>query len=341
MLLSEYDQSAVRLADEAMQKIVKFHYSRELCPRNQLPPKGLLFHYTRAEGLKGIIEKNELWATSAYYLNDSTEITYGYALLKEVLDNWITENPRPEDSLSLGIAREFQRSFGVDFLNMNVVQPIYLACFCEEDNLLSQWRTYGQSGGYSVGFRLPAPDLLSGQGFKPEPNIFTSKWVKVDYDRSEQVRKCRAVLDPLLAIFDDRETAQAMATIGDHPLLGYAVLRRIIVDMLMEEIVGFKNQAFEVEQEWHVVVRHRELTKQGTDDGGKTLTPVHFRTSKGMLVPYVKLIPSDPTKKLPIASVRSGPTLDKTTAGMAVGMMLHTYGFPGVRVQGSDIPVRF
>ncbi len=341
MLLSEYDQSAVRLADAAMQKVVKFHFGREFSPRKQLPPKGLLFHYSTAEGLKGIIEKNELWATSAYYLNDSTEITYGYALLKEVLDDWIAKNPRPEDSLSLGIARDFQRSFGVDFFNMGVVQPIYLACFCEEDNLLSQWRTYGQSGGYSVGFRVPAPDLLSGQGFKPEPNTFTSNWVKVDYNRNEQVMKCRAVLDPLLAIFDDRETAQGLATIGAHPLFGYAVLRRIITDILMEEIVGFKNQAFEVEQEWRVVVRQRELTKQGTDDGGKTVTPVHFRSSKGMLVPYLKLIPTDPAKKLPIACVRSGPTLDKTTAGMAVGMMLYSNGFSGVRVQGSDIPVRF
>ena len=340
MLLSEYDQSAVRLADAAMQKVLQFHYNREITSQKPLPPKGKLFHYTTAEGLKGIIEKNELWATSAYFLNDSTEIAYGYSLLKEVLDDWISKNPRPEDSLALGIARDFQRSFGLDFLNMGVVQPIYLACFCEEDNLLSQWRTYGQSGGYSVGFRVPAPDLLSGQGFKPEPNTFTSKWVKVDYDRNEQVKKCRAVVDSLLAIFDDSKTAQAVATIGTHPLSGYAVLRRIIADILMEEIAGFKNQAFEVEKEWRVVVRQRELTKQGTDDGGKTPTPVHFRSAKGLLVPYVNLIPTDATKKLPIACVRSGPTLDKITAGMAVCMILDTNGFPNVLVQSSDIPFR-
>ena len=57
--------------------------------------------------------------------------------------------------------------------------------------------------------------------------------------------------------------------------------------------------------------------------------------------PYVKLIPTDPAKKLLIASIRSGPTLDKAAASMAVCMMLHKNGFPNVRVQGSDIPVRF
>jgi hypothetical protein len=59
-----------------------------------------------------------------------------------------------------------------------------------------------------------------------------------------------------------------------------------------------------------------------------------------MLVPFVKLIPSDPAKKLPIASIQSGPTLDKATPGMAVCMMLNKNGFPNVRGQGSDIPVR-
>jgi hypothetical protein len=133
-----------------------------------------------------------------------------------------------------------------------------------------------------------------------------------------------------------------MATVGDHPLFGYDKILGAIADILLDEIVRFKNEAFKVEKEWRsVVVRQRELTKQGTDDGGKTPTPVHFRISRGTLAPYVKLIPTDPAKKLPIACVRTGPTLDKATAGMAVGLMLDRNGFSGVRVQGSDISVRF
>jgi hypothetical protein len=60
-----------------------------------------------------------------------------------------------------------------------------------------------------------------------------------------------------------------------------------------------------------------------------------------MLVPHVRLIPLDPAKKLPIACIRSGPTLDKTTAGMAISLMLDKHGFSGVRVEGSDISVKF
>jgi hypothetical protein len=147
MLLTDYDESAVKLARGALSKISKFYNKGNILPPIQAPATGLLFHYTAAEGLKGIIENNELWASSAYFLNDSTEVIYGYGLLKEALVEWIANNPRPEVSLSLEIARDFRRSFDEDLLNVGNIRPIYLACFCEQDNLLSQWRTYGQSGG--------------------------------------------------------------------------------------------------------------------------------------------------------------------------------------------------
>jgi hypothetical protein len=37
------------------------------------------FHYTTAQGLKGIIDGKCLWATAASYLNDASEIEYGSA----------------------------------------------------------------------------------------------------------------------------------------------------------------------------------------------------------------------------------------------------------------------
>src|SRR5258708_7067446 len=80
MRLIEYDQSAVKLADAALTKILQFHYNREIAAPKQRPPSGFVFHYTTTEGLRGIVENNELWATSAYFLNDTTEITYGYGV---------------------------------------------------------------------------------------------------------------------------------------------------------------------------------------------------------------------------------------------------------------------
>jgi hypothetical protein len=330
----EYDPVALRAASELTNKLLKFNYQRTFGSAKPSVPNGLLFHYTTAGGLKGIIESNELWASSAYFLNDSSEITYGYALLTEVLDQCISDNPRNEDSLSLGIARDFRQSFGQDRLKMEIVELVFLACFCEEDDLLSQWRNYGQTGGYSLGFGLSITELT------PEPNTYTSDWVKVVYDRSEQIKRCRSILDSVLPIFDDPDAAKAIAAVESHPQVGYPAIRRIIADILMEEVAALKNKAFESEKEWRIVVRKRELMKQGTDDAGKTPLAIHFRLSHDALVPYVRLTPFNRAHKLPISRVRSGPTLDRATAGMAVSMMLEKHGFSNVRIGGSDIPVR-
>ncbi|MCU1302002.1 MAG: hypothetical protein JWQ87_2286 [Candidatus Sulfotelmatobacter sp.] len=336
-LLSEYDKSAVASAGAVFKQISTVHerqYSYEP------PPNTILYHYTSAEGLKGIIESNELWSTSAYYLNDSAEMFYGYDVLKEVLDQWLSNNSRSEDSITLGLARQLRSSFQ-DLFEKRLLKPVYLTCFCEEDNLLSQWRAYGQSGGYSIGFRVLPKVGVFGERLVPEPNIYTCRWTRVEYERTKQAEICRNILDPIFAMLDEPTMTQAMRAVSEHPFLGYQKLFTETMDVLLEEIVRFKSEAFKVEKEWRAVVRQRESSKQGTDDGGKTPVPVHFRTSRGTLVPYVKLLPWKQDKKLPIAAIRSGPMLDSTMATVAITMMLDRNRFPFVRVQGSDISVRF
>jgi Protein of unknown function (DUF2971) len=181
---------------------------------------------------------------------------------------------------------------------MNLIKPVYLACFCQDDNLLSQWRAFGQSGGYSLGFRVPSFGM--SPGLRPEPNTYTAKWLKVEYDEDKQAEKCRAVFEVTLPILDDADTAKALVAVDSYPLGGYSKVREALQEILLDEIVGFKNKAFDAEREWRIVVRPRELLKQGTDDGGRTPTPVYFRSVRGVPVPYIKLIPIE--GKLPIAS---------------------------------------
>jgi len=335
-LLSEYDKSAVAAAETVFKQISTV-YERQYS--YEPPPITVLYHYTSAEGLRGIIENNELWATSAYYLNDSAEMFYGYNVLREVLDQWLKENTRTEDSITLGLARQLRSSFE-DLFEKRLLKPIYIACFCEKDNLLSQWRAYGQSGGYSIGFRVFPKIGIFGERLTPEPNIYTCQWTQVEYDRTKQLAICREILYPIFAILDQPKVAHAMREVTEHPIVGYQKLLTSTMDILLEEIVRFKSEAFKVEQEWRAVVRQREFMKQGTDDGGKTPVPVCFRTSRGMIVPYVRLIPCQPNKKLPITCLRSGPTLDKTMAGVSISMLLAKNGFPHLRIEGSDITVR-
>jgi hypothetical protein len=34
----------------------------------------------------------------------------------------------------------------------SVLKPVYITCFCEDGDLLSQWRGYADPGGYAIGF---------------------------------------------------------------------------------------------------------------------------------------------------------------------------------------------
>jgi hypothetical protein len=96
-------KTAKKTMTDAHNRIVHFHNERDQAAAARRPKKFVLYHYTTADGLKGIVENDELWATSAYYLNDSTEIMYGYQLIDEALEVWRKKaNPR-EDSMAGGL----------------------------------------------------------------------------------------------------------------------------------------------------------------------------------------------------------------------------------------------
>ena len=231
-------------------------------------------------------------------------------------------------------------------LERNVITPIYLTCFCEEGNLLSQWRAYGTSGGYSVGFKVPAEGIV--YGLVPEPRVYTARCIKVEYDRDKQIARVLEILDSVLPILDDQEVTDAVRSIDPLSPLGFSKPSRIIQEMLVEESIGFKDAAFAVEKEWRFVVRSRELLKQGVDDGDHTNLPIYFRTARGQLTPFVKLLPSKAAfplvgdgQKLPIASVRCGPAADRISASMAVRYLLNGKGYRSARVDRSEISLAF
>jgi hypothetical protein len=189
------------------------------------------------------------------FLNDSLEIIYGYGVVKEVLEDWVKSCGRDEYSMALGFARDLLRGFGYDLFNKNIIDPIFLACFCEDGNLLSQCRAYGQSGGYSLAFSFLPFDQL--RVLRPEPVTYTGRLIKVEYDRAKQLDRCRVLLQQVLPIFDDPDITRAIQEVSSagDPNRGFYEIRRVIGDMLTEEAVGFKDKAFEIEKEWRLVVR--------------------------------------------------------------------------------------
>jgi hypothetical protein len=110
-----------------------------------------IYHYTTVAGLQGILSSNSIWASSAYYLNDSSEIEYGCTLVLKALDEWRAVNAN-NSSFVVAVLNSLHHVFAHPLSRLGRSTTIYVTCFCADGNLLSQWRGYGQSGGYALGF---------------------------------------------------------------------------------------------------------------------------------------------------------------------------------------------
>ena len=158
----------------------------------ELPPP-TLYHYTDVRGLHGILESNSLRASAAYYLNDSSEIEYGRKLLIDELKTWFDLNKDGEGFASLVLAG-ILATFSAEESKISRASNIYVSCFCEEDDVLSQWRAYGQKGGYSLGFDT---NRLS-TGLIAPVYYNRVRLAKVIYDAEMQLRRVRSVLRQFL-----------------------------------------------------------------------------------------------------------------------------------------------
>lgn len=110
------------------------------------PPK-FIYHYTDINGLLGLIESGNIWATHVSRLNDSSEYHHGIKFVTDYVRDNMPHSPQP---LVEKVLSEFKR---VD---------TYIACYSTKHDLLSQWRSYsGVRVGYCLGFateEMATPD---------------------------------------------------------------------------------------------------------------------------------------------------------------------------------------
>lgn len=141
-----------------------------------------LFHYTNQEGFLGIIKNKEIWASHTQYLNDQKEYIHAIDLVKDVIDN-VKQNYPSE--LEQRILDEMKEG-----INGNESMNVCVCSFSEDPDSLSQWRAYGGSSGFSIGFDSTfLKSVISKHNFKLAPCLYTE---------SEQTLLLEAVVDKVL-----------------------------------------------------------------------------------------------------------------------------------------------
>jgi hypothetical protein len=269
-----------------------------------------LCHYTSLEGAIGIISGGDLWLTNSRYSNDDEELNYGHQLVDSVLDELEKEAATDVSRLWLQDLRTCFRAARGD--------QVYVCCFCEKDNLLSQWRGYAENGGgVSVEFDPIGFTAVTG---RPGCAHGLMRLWKVFYDRDLQQKIIRACVDYF------------------RPVEGEDDRIRFVVDALQFFMPTFKNSDFREERERRLIFT--------PDPTALALPKPKFRTRRGLLVPYFSLRElSDPTGqgssfKLPITGVLIGPGLHRALNVESTRIMLAKHEYPGVPVRASTTPYR-
>ena len=112
---------------------------RELADLISENPAKVIYHYTDAPGLVGMISSGCVWATHVSRLNDATEYELGLSIVTQFVRDNIQKSTRPL------LEKAITQLQSVD---------TYISCYSSSPNLLSQWRAYsGQGTGYCMGFK--------------------------------------------------------------------------------------------------------------------------------------------------------------------------------------------
>jgi hypothetical protein len=272
-----------------------------------------LFHYTNAAGLLGILGNSCIWASDVRFLNDAQETKYGYDELASVLAT--VTNPASHEGHRLhGTNWEAQFAEHWDYFRQmllgNLAMPsggVYVCCFCEEGDLLSQWRAYGSDHGYAIEIKATAL-TASIAGSLPG-----SRLVPVRYGHD-------AAADVI------REASNWAASYDDagHPGIRAHYAAMELTAMLAQ----IKHPGFAEEREWRLVVANES---RSDNDERRT----QFRASAMAIVPYIAL----PLEPEAIVSVRVGPgnNLDVRESGLQA--LLVSIG-RSVPVHRSEVPLR-
>jgi hypothetical protein len=105
----------------------------------------LLYHYTDAAGLRGILQTGRIWATNVRFLNDTKEGELPFEMVVEELAIAYAEAPEQTDLMVRHVRA--QKYYGGNL-------PIYLSSFSTVHDSLSQWRGYGgATQGYTIAVR--------------------------------------------------------------------------------------------------------------------------------------------------------------------------------------------
>jgi hypothetical protein len=187
----------------------------------------ILYHYTTAEGLQGIITSKSVWASDYRFLSDTAEFNYGLSIFEKIFDRLVKELP----SDVVGVIKDLEKD---NFATPDFPFSVLIASFCERDDLLSQWRGYNGAIGYAIGFNVDwLQQNADAQGFQ---------LVQARYEPEEQQQTIIGAFNLLKESLNERA--------GQNPS---SETVKEWWPLMLVRIAALKDEHFKEEKEWRLV----------------------------------------------------------------------------------------
>ncbi len=263
-----------------------------------------LFHYTTLEGLMGILETRSIWLSEIRCFKDAHEFQYGMSVISKAIDEAI------QGESDRSVVKFLKQIPEMLALHADIYH-VFVACFCEDGSLLSQWREYANNGGgYALQLEFSG-DTCMALSPKPLEPYYQPRLLRVIYNPEEQRECLRAYLDLL-------SKAAGAAFSGWCPRNDAEFSPRSVevINPLMDLLVSFKHAAYEGELEWRVV--YFKLPDCRNDC-------VQFKTDNSVLKPYLPGYVFDNTPDgliFPLKRINFGPALDVVHTKAATELLL-------------------
>lgn len=272
----------------------------------QKPLPDQLYHYTSQEGLRGIVQGGELWASKIMHLNDSSEL----ALTLSATRTYVESTDLP-NRVRAGILRDLEL---IDASANNV----FVFSLTSNGDQLSQWRGYTQPGsGYSIGFAAAELKRIAEQDglFSLGPCSYSS-----------------GVLEEVVAGLVSQVVSKSLHLCTSRKK--YTPRTRWRLPQFRDELLFaasfLKHEAFGEEEEWRLVSRAIPFKNPRFS----------YRSGKSHLLPYFRLSIRGAQEAIPLRSITAGPTPHPELALSAVEGLLLSSGINEFSIQQSRIPFR-
>lgn len=290
-----------------------------------------LYHYTTAEGVRGIVENREFMATKSDFLNDKLEFQYAVEVMERLTEKYI---------VNASLRERFFSKLKKEIDQLGIIAPacddhdcredglsFYVVAFSKLQNNALLWAEFTDFKGYCLEFDYTK--LV--EGFQHRVFLHGT----VIYDEKEQMN---GLLESLLSCIRNLQENGMMDLEGffeEEAEISEGSLDKLVMEMAVVVSVYamfFKKSFFEGEEEYRFIFPPiiNELGVAKPD----------FRLLDQIFLPYIMVEFDREMKEIPLESVMVGAKNNSDIAVRGMKYFLHSQGLE-IPVLLSDIPLRY